>query len=106
MSDIQPPQDAAAGFQPFTVILMMSDDLRGDEACASDWVRRVWVSGKGDKAGMERMIKIARCELARMFGWTDEDGPELDELESMKAALEPVAIYHGHIFDIYPAGGA
>jgi hypothetical protein len=90
------------GHQPYTVLLMMSDDLRSDECCASDWVRRVYVEGEASKAGIERMIKIARCDLADMFGWTDpDDDPDPVEVEQRKSAMEPVAIYAGHIFDIY-----
>lgn len=101
MSDTEPmPQ----GHQPFTVILMLSDDIRSDECCAADWVRRVWVTGEPTDEGIQRMIKVARCNLADMFGWTEQESdPDPVEVEERKNALEPVAIYAGHIFDIYQA---
>lgn len=90
--------------QPYTILLMLTDDMRSNEACAADWIRRVWVEGEASDVGIERMIKLARCELADLFGWTDPDtDPDPVEIEQRKAALEPVAIYAGHVFDIYQA---
>ncbi|WP_306150703.1 hypothetical protein [Roseovarius sp. MMSF_3281] len=88
--------------QPFTVIMMMSDDIRSDESNAADWVRRVWVYGQGGDQGIESMIEEARDKLAALFGW-DVSDPYLtqEDIEQRKSALEPVAIYPGHIFDIY-----
>lgn len=89
--------------QPFTVILIITDDMRSDEACAADWLRRAWVYGNGsDQDGISEMIERARDDLSDLFGWTDQEiGLSVDEIEERKAALEPVAIYPGHLFDIY-----
>ena len=91
--------------QPFTVILMLTDDIRSDEVCAADWVRRVWVSGEPSDEGISKMIELARMELAEQVGWTyshvhDNDWTDTD-LDERLNALKPVAIYPGHIFDIY-----
>lgn len=95
-------QGIPAQQQPFTVILMMTDDMRADECCAADWVRRVWVYGQSTDAGIETMIEDARDQCADFFGWIDPDMDLTQEdIEQRKVALEPVAIYAGHIFDIY-----
>lgn len=91
-------QGIPAQQQPFTVILMMSDNMRADEACAADWVRRVWVYGQSTDLGIASMIEDARNQLAEMFGWNDWTN---DEFAQRKEALEPVAIFPGHQFDIY-----
>lgn len=82
--------------QPFTVIMMMPDNMRADECCAADWVRRVWVYGPPTSDGVSDMITDARENLAEMFGWTDEY-----DVAQRKDTLEPVAIFAGHHFDVY-----
>lgn len=89
------------GRQPFTVILMMTDDIRSDECCAADWVRRTWVYGDPSDSGIIRMIEQARTQIATVLEWIDEDMPVPDDVQERMDTLEPVAVYAGHIFDIY-----
>jgi len=100
MSDFQ--KNLPDGARPFTVILMLPDHMRSDECCAADWVRRVWVHASYSVNRTEFLISQARDNLCQLFEW---DKPELghsaEEVEQMKNELEPVAIYPGHIFDIY-----
>ena len=85
--------------QPYTVILMMPDEMRSDECCAADWLRRVWVYG--NEADQSPLIGTARRKLADLFGWTEEDYMAEEEIQQRMDELEPVAIYAGHIFDVY-----
>lgn len=68
--------------QPYTVLLMMPDDIRADECCAADWIRRVWVFAPDP----DEAIGEAQAEVARICDPED---------------LEVVAIYAGHVFDLY-----
>ena len=85
--------------QPYTVILMMPDEMRSDECCAADWIRRVWVYGDAHDQGT--LIDTARRKLADLFGWTEEGYMAEEEIQQRMDELEPVAIYAGHLFDVY-----
>ena len=75
---------------------------RADESCAADWIRRVWVYGDPDSSlGVSRLIRDARSLLADELGWTEGGYASSEELDERKEALEPVAVYSGHIFDVY-----
>ncbi len=71
--------------QPWTVLLMLPDDLRADECCEADWIRRVWVFGEDTFQALYH----ARQGIAGLLEWEDRDEND----------LAIVAVYPGHIFD-------
>lgn len=89
-----------SGNQPFTVLLMLPRSLLCDNDDAAELVRRAWVWGDSTtKGGVDFMIRVARLQVAESFNW-----PELFEeetLESVIDGLEPLAVFPGHIFDVY-----
>ena len=104
MTDAPTPEMARQGVparqrQPYTVILMLPDEMRSDECCAADWLRRVWVYG--DAVDQGTLIDTARRELAILFGWAHDESIDRYEMVQRMSELEPVAIYAGHIFDVY-----
>ena len=78
----------------FTIILMLPDDLRGDEATESDWVRRMWVISPN----LLKAVDDARDELAHLLGWSDdlEDEDYRDFVD-----LSVISIYSGHQVDLF-----
>ena len=83
-------QDALQpGEQPFTVILMLPDFIRSDEACEADWVRRMWITARNPTEAQWE----ARSELAILLEW-EQDTHDLDD-------LSVVAIYSGHVYDLF-----
>jgi hypothetical protein len=71
---------------PFTVLLLIPDHMRDDECCEADWVRRIWVQARNH----EEAMGIAQDECTALL--------EMDADEAQ--SLAPIAIYHGHIFDV------
>lgn len=91
MTDSPHTPTLKAGFaQPFTVLVLMPDHMREDESCEADWVRRAWVTAKSPDDAAE----IACNDLGRLMGWGAEETPSPDELAI-------IAIYPGHIFDLF-----
>ena len=69
---------------PFTVLLMLPSDWRSDQSCAADEVIRVWVNA----VDPDEALETARSHLSY-----DEDFDPED--------FSVVAIYAGHIFDLF-----
>lgn len=89
MTDMPMTQPLSAQNQPFTVLVMLPDYMRGDEDCEADWLRRLWVTAEGPDQALEKAVK----EVGLLCGWEDDAPAE--------AEVSPVAIYSGHIFDLY-----
>ena len=79
---------------PFTVILMLPDDLRGDEASEADWVRRMWITAPSYLEAMDEAID----ELAYLLEWSDD--PEDDDYRDF-GDLVVVSVYSGHQIDLF-----
>ena len=80
--------------RPYTVLMMIPEDMREDEVGPRDWVRVVWIHGvEGD------LLDTARQKLVELFEWTEIYTEA--EIEERKEMLEPLAIFAGHHFDIY-----
>lgn len=75
-----------APMEPYTVLLMLPDDMRADECCEADWVRRVHV----EAADPDSAFGAAQDECASAPG--HDHAPE---------DFAPVAIYEGHQFDLF-----
>lgn len=73
---------------PFTVLLMIPDNMRSDESCEADWVRRIWVHATNP----DEALSAAQAECISLFEWDEDTDAE---------CLAPVAIYHGQIFDMF-----
>lgn len=78
------------GKQPFTVLLLIPDHMQGDESHAADCVRRIWIWSKDAAAAVD----AAPDKCIRDFEWHEICDP---------SELAPVAVYHGHLFDLLPA---
>ena len=73
---------------PYTVILMLPDDLRGDESCESDWVRRMWVIASNSTKAQW----YAKEELAYLLEWS---------LPRRRADLAVISVFLGHQVDLF-----
>ncbi len=78
---------------PYTVILMLPDDLRGDESCESDWVRRMWITARNQFHAADEAME----ELAYLFEWSDDpDDPNYRDV----ADLAVISVFLGHQVDL------
>jgi hypothetical protein len=73
---------------PFTVLLMLPDQLRTQEMVASDWIKRIFVEATYSEAA----IGVAQVVAAEDDGENDIEAPRPE-------LYRPVAVYSGHVFD-------
>jgi hypothetical protein len=89
---VAPAPQPEAQKLPFTVLFMIPDWKRGDQSHESDHICRVWT----EATDPENAVEAAKEKLPEDLHWEEYDVSDLDD-------YSPVAVYPGHIFDLFQA---
>lgn len=88
----RPASAPSQAWPAWTVIMMKPSDWRSDEACAADEVVRLWVHAEDP----ESAVAAAYTALP-----SDIEGVGLGEDQTNPDDFAPIAVYPGHIKDLY-----